>query len=211
MYIVEELCTGPSLLDFLMQSPLQKDGSPYLSERSASIILRQSLKALLCCHEHGFAHRDIKLENFVLSDNGLVKLIDFGLASPSSGSDMRGAAGTPHYMAPEMCGDGSYSNAVDVWSLGVVLFELLSGEPLLRVECEEQAMRCLKHNPGYVRRRLSESRGLNDTRISASARELLGLMLERDPAKRISVQDALAHPFVQAFAADRLDGSFSVE
>ena len=79
--------------------------------------------ALHHCHSSGVTHRDIKLENIMITDDNIVKLIDFGLSKNATAEElMKSMTGTPYYMAPEVFESESYGSAVDLWSLGVVLF-----------------------------------------------------------------------------------------
>ena len=84
---------------------------------------QQLLLALHHCHSSGITHRDIKLENIMITEDNVMKLIDFGLSKNATQSElMDSMAGTPYYMAPEVLKDESYNSSVDIWSLGVVLF-----------------------------------------------------------------------------------------
>ena len=90
--------------------------------------MKELFHAVSHCHNYGIIHRDIKPENIMITKNDEVKLIDFGL-SKSSGSEwaiLNTIAGTPYYMAPEMLA-GQYSNKVDLWSCGVLMYCLVSG------------------------------------------------------------------------------------
>ncbi len=92
----------------------------------------QLCSALDYVHRKGYVHRDIKLENVLLDQKGNVKLCDFGWATPQ-GDDLTLFCGTLDYMAPELLGlvnrVAPYTQAVDMWALGVLLFELLHGHP----------------------------------------------------------------------------------
>ena len=71
-------------------------------------------------------HRDIKPDNVMITDDDTVRLIDFGLSKVSRNKQLKTVAGTPYYMSPEVL-NGSYSKKADIWSLGVVLYTLVSG------------------------------------------------------------------------------------
>ena len=95
-----------------------------VSECESAFIISQLLLALQHCHQHGVIHRDVKPENVVVSESGKVTLVDFGLAAFSGSRDLM-MAGTTFYMAPEMV-LGKYDARVDLWSLGVLSYLLLT-------------------------------------------------------------------------------------
>ena len=89
--------------------------------------MEQLFKAINHCHASGVVHRDIKPENIMITDSGSVRLIDFGLSKVNKGDKrLTTIAGTPFYMAPEVL-DGNYGAKADIWSLGVLLYVLVSG------------------------------------------------------------------------------------
>ena len=97
------------------------------TERTAAKYMRQLFQALNHCHAVNVVHRDIKPDNIMITENDTVRLIDFGLSKARmSNKKMNTVAGTPYYMAPEVI-NGSYSHKADIWSLGVLLYTLVSG------------------------------------------------------------------------------------
>ena len=89
--------------------------------------LKKLLSACYHMHSQGVVHRDIKPENIMLSKEGEIKLIDFGLSQRTKENQkLKTVAGTPYYMAPEVL-DGHYDFKCDVWSLGVLLYVFMSG------------------------------------------------------------------------------------
>lgn len=127
-YLVQELCEGPDLVEFINQ---QADADCLISEKEVSVIVRQCLMSVLGCHAAGFIHRDIKLDNFIISGRDrAVKMIDFGLATRFfPDATFTKEIGTVHYRAPEMLAERQdYDGLVDEWSLGVVMYLLLTGE-----------------------------------------------------------------------------------
>lgn len=123
-YLVMEFIDGFSLADVIeKQAPL----NPVI----AASIAREVCKALICAHKNGIIHRDIKPKNILISKEGIVKLTDFGVARDIGGPDLTttGAIiGTPFYMAPEQAGGGKVSFQSDIFSLGVVLYEMVTGK-----------------------------------------------------------------------------------
>jgi len=98
-------------------------------EKQAAAYMKELIAAVYHCHSMGIVHRDIKPENIMITKNDHVKLIDFGLsknAGPQTHALMHTIAGTPYYMAPEVL-KGSYQDKADMWSLGVLLYTLVSG------------------------------------------------------------------------------------
>ena len=142
--IVAEFCPGVELFKRIVQMYNEdRDGNDYgFTERHASSIIRQVGSALQYCHEKGIIHRDIKAENVLVGEEGgphghfgLVKLIDFGLAVQLQEGKTKyvdSPCGTPGYVPPEILretinGDVEYTSKADVWSLGVLTYELICG------------------------------------------------------------------------------------
>ena len=122
LYMVMEFCPGGDLYDKLFIDYL--DG---MSEKQASEIIYKIIKALLHCHDQNIMHRDLKPENIVFAENGEPKLIDFGFAKLHKGNDdWLETCGSPHYISPEAL-YGRYGKETDVWSMGVVIFQVLTG------------------------------------------------------------------------------------
>ena len=124
VHIVMELCAGGTLLDRVTAEGLY-------GEQEAAVLVRKIVSAVRHLHALQIAHRDIKPENFLflsLGNRTDVKLTDFGLARTYSAEEMHTIVGTQDYTAPEVM-TGSYTQKCDVWSLGVLLYGLLTGHP----------------------------------------------------------------------------------
>lgn len=205
-FIVMELCTGPDLFTYILGRLASEDtAAPQcIPERDVSIILRHCLKAVLCCHAHGFVHRDLNAKNFMLTGSDMtVKLIDFGLATRFLPNEKyEEVVGTSHYMAPEMMLNGLWTTAVDIWSLGVLFFVLLTGTMLLPKDDEKKKKMLKKVN--FSKLRLRGCQQLQARELSAQARDLLEQMLMHDPAERVTASRALSHPFIVGFCTETL-------
>lgn len=162
-----------------------------LPEKTAAEVMEQVLSALAYCHDKGIVHRDIKPENILLYRVGkkgiLCKIADFDSAG-RVGKENEGAFGTLYYMAPEML-EGKYRERVDVWSSGVVMYQLLTGKLLFVGKDQEEVLA-----------RINMEEMVLDNRISFQARDLLEKMLKRDPNERISAMDACKHPWIAKYA-----------
>ena len=122
-FVIMEYVSGPSLRDLLTESPHG------LGVQKAAFFLREIAKSLSYLHECGVVHRDLKPSN-IFYENGYVKVGDYGLAKAISASRHSGhtiTVGTVHYMAPEI-GAGSYNRSIDIYALGVLLYEMLTGD-----------------------------------------------------------------------------------
>uniref|UniRef100_A0A3P8SAL6 calcium/calmodulin-dependent protein kinase n=1 Tax=Amphiprion percula TaxID=161767 RepID=A0A3P8SAL6_AMPPE len=166
----------------------------YYSEADASHCIQQILEAVLHCHQMGVVHRDLKPENLLLASkckNAAVKLADFGLAIEVQGDQQAwfGFAGTPGYLSPEVLRKEAYGKPVDIWACGVILYILLVGYPPFWDEDQHKLYQQIKAgaydfpSPEW------------DT-VTPEAKNLINQMLTINPAKRITAQEALKHPWV---------------
>jgi calcium-dependent protein kinase len=183
LHLVMELCSGGTLMDRLATAGVY-------SEKEAADIMQKLFSGVLHLHSSFICHRDIKPENILFPtalDYSEVKIADFGMACKFGDQPLTKRVGTPYYIAPEVV-QGGYSKECDVWSLGVVLFVLLSGEqPFRGVDINEVLKNASCENFNFdadVWRMISDD-----------AKHLIKAMLRADPDFRISLPAAIEHPW----------------
>lgn len=147
-YIVMEYVKGHTLKQLI-----QRRGA--LPPKEAVWIMKQLSGALLEAHKNGIIHRDIKSQNVLIKDDGTVKLADFGIAVLNNTVDItsKGSVlGSVHYLAPELAKGGSASMQSDIYSLGIVFYELLTGDVPYKGDTPVQVALChVRNNVPYVR------------------------------------------------------------
>ncbi|XP_072271565.1 serine/threonine-protein kinase Chk2 isoform X2 [Pyxicephalus adspersus] len=190
-YIVLELMEGGELFDRVLSNSR-------LKESTAKLYFYQMLLAVQYLHENGVIHRDLKLENVLLSSTNhecLIKITDFG-QSKILGETllMKTLCGTPTYLAPEVlntAGTAGYSSAVDLWSLGVILFVCLGGYPPFSESNNKMPLKDQITGGHYT--------FISDAwkNVSHTALDLVKKLLVVDPEKRLTIKEALGHPWVQ--------------
>ena len=150
-------------------------------------IMRQLVESLMYCHEQGVVHRDIKMENLLIDDKYRVKLTDFGLCGIKESEfdtfDQR--LGTVRYSAPELIKGGGYNDSVDIWGIGVIFFMLLTGDYPFNGSSKESIFARIKEKRVHY----------SKYNLAKSETNLLKLLLEKDPEKRIEIEDILDDPF----------------
>lgn len=185
LYIAMEFCEGGDLFDHLEQQP-----DNCLPEREALLFVHQVAQAVAFLHWHNVAHRDLSLENILLQ-NGSAKLCDFGLSCDAT-AVCNETVGKLCYMAPEVAKGQDYDpRAADVWSLGVVLFVLVTGSPLVADEKTRDKMLSVVSKFG-VSKVLELWRMSN--RVGHGTRRLLDSMLQVDPSQRPSMVEVVRDP-----------------
>jgi Tol biopolymer transport system component/tRNA A-37 threonylcarbamoyl transferase component Bud32 len=180
-YLVMELVEGQTLAERITQGPLPLD--------EASAIARQIADALDYAHEHGIVHRDLKPGNVKIRPDGVVKVLDFGLAkaggaraatesddSPTmavSPTEAGMIVGTAAYMSPEQVTGKEVDKRADIWAFGCVFLEMLTGRSAYQADTSQETMASILRDEPDL------------TKVPAQARRLLKRCLEKDPQKRL--------------------------
>lgn len=187
-HLVLELCTGGELFDRIVEV-----GS--MSEYEASSIMRQIFGSVGYIHEHHVCHRDLKPENFIYASKGPlastpVKLTDFGLSCRfKEGVPMKDSVGTPFYVAPEVLSE-SYGFECDNWSLGVIMFCLLSGQLPFDGPTALKVLKRVKKAEYNFEDEVWEP-------VSESATDLINALLEKSVQSRFTCVQALEHAWIR--------------
>ncbi|XP_048403839.1 calcium/calmodulin-dependent protein kinase type 1 isoform X2 [Stegostoma tigrinum] len=186
LYLVMQLVSGGELFDRIVDKG-------FYTEKDASMLIQQILDAVTYLHELGIVHRDLKPENLLyysVDEDSKIMISDFGLSKiEGTGSVMSTACGTPGYVAPEVLAQKPYSKAVDCWSIGVISYILLCGYPPFYDENDAKLFeQILKAEYEF------DSPYWDD--ISDSAKDFIQHLMEKDPNKRYTCDQALQHPWI---------------
>jgi len=178
IYLILEYSPGGELY-----KRLQTKGQ--FSEKTSARYISDLARALDYCHTKHVIHRDIKPENLLIGAQGEIKIADFGWSVHAPTSRRNTLCGTLDYLPPEMVEGREHDKQVDVWSLGVLLYEFLVGVPPFEAE---------GHNATY--RRISRVDLKFPSIVSEDARDLIRKLLVKDPCRRMALQDLPRHPWV---------------
>ena len=195
-YIVSEVVEGGELFKrlCLLES---------FTEDQAAEIAQQIMLGLNYLHLQSITHRDMKPENVLLVskdlDNFDIKISDLGFAQKfeKGGKGMTLVLGSPLYMAPELVNRQPYTEKVDVWSLGVIVYQLLSG----RTPFESDSIKKIDYNINHKKVTFETTKRENWSDVSPEAKQFIGRCLERDPTKRPSVRELFREPWIANYLA----------
>lgn len=176
-YIISELGKG-DLFTYL------ENNNSKLSENEAKHIIKQMTMSINYLHDNNICHRDIKLQNFIYNQNTEIKLIDFEFAQDMNKEPiMLGRKGTLSYIAPEMFSNNKYCNKIDIWSLGVSSYMLLTNQnPIIKDYYKTDK---LNFDIDFNIKELDN--------VTSECKDFLKNLLQKKPEKRLSSNEALNH------------------
>ncbi|KAJ7312050.1 hypothetical protein JRQ81_006383 [Phrynocephalus forsythii] len=183
LYLILELGDGGDMFDHIMRH----EGG--LAEGQAKDYFAQLVHAIAYCHRLHVVHRDLKPENVVFfQDRGVVKLTDFGFSNCfQPGTMLATSCGSLAYSAPEiLLGDQYDAPAVDIWSLGVILYMLVCGQPPFQEANDSETLTMIL-----------DCRYVVPPHVSSQCADLISRMLQRDPQHRASLEEIESHPWLQ--------------
>ncbi|KAM4633501.1 serine/threonine-protein kinase PAK 6-like [Polymixia lowei] len=182
LWVIMEYLQGGALTNIVNETRL--------NEEQIATVCEGVLQALSYLHSQGVIHRDIKSDSILITLDGRIKLSDFGFCAQISKDipKRKSLVGTPYWMAPEVVSKTPYGTEVDVWSLGIMVVEMVDGEPPYFSDTPVAAMKKLRDEPAPSVR--------NTQKISPVLKDFLGCMLTRDTRQRASASDLLEHPFL---------------
>ena len=207
--MVLELCKGGNLLNKLSATKHK-----CFNEIKTCQIISKLAKVLQYIHSKNIVHRDLKPENILFTEDRTLKVADFGLSYYKDIDDnyneingetdilMKSQCGTPYYVAPEIIetNNAKYSKAVDLWSLGVVLFVMLSGNQPFFDQSQTEIFNKIRHSNYEFKSPIWDN-------ISDEAKDLISQLLCVDVHKRYTAEQVLHHPWLQnnSFVFDYLE------
>lgn len=179
-YLVLDYCPGGDLADFLVSQPP-------LREQQVANVFRQIVTAIAFVHSHSVAHRDLKPQNILITKFPNVKVTDFGLCGYIDDEKMKTFCGSPCYTAPECLSRVQYDGALsDVWSLGVILYVLVTGHHPWNVT-----------NIPKMIKQITSAQFTVPSSVSPACDDLIKSMLKVRPTDRLTCEKILAHPWMK--------------
>ena len=198
--IIMEYINGGNLFSFVKKRRK-------LSEKISKFLFKQIILGLQHIHSHNIVHRDVKLENILIDLNNTIKICDFGIGRVLSNPDdlLYDQCGTPMYMAPEILFSskekGYKGFPIDIWSAGIALYIMLSGTLPFSVKKEDSLLE-LENNKNKkknmaLKQAIMYSQPKKIEKISPKAKDLLHGLLNKDPNKRLTIEQILNHPWLK--------------
>ncbi|KAH7616326.1 hypothetical protein Ndes2526B_g08422 [Nannochloris sp. 'desiccata'] len=177
------------ILEYAAKGELYKQlqAAGHFDERRTATYIASLAKALIYCHSKHVIHRDIKPENLLLGINGELKIADFGWSVHAPNSRRKTLCGTLDYLPPEMVEGSMHDDRVDIWSLGVLCYEFLCGQP---------PFEAAGHSETYKRILKVDLKFPSSPSVSEGAQDLIKKLLIKVPADRIPLEELLNHPWI---------------
>ena len=184
--LVLEYAKGGSLFHYIRRRR-------YLDENLAFSLFIQVVNAVYFLHKNDLIHRDIKPENILIFENNIIKLCDFGWCVKLEEGEQRGTfCGTTEYMSPELVNHEEYSKEIDIWSLGVLLYEMVHGYSPFRPDKPNFNAKDVINNIRMHRLKF-------DKNISTRCKDLIYHLLDEEPEKRYKIEDIFSSDFVKYY------------
>ncbi|KTW30753.1 hypothetical protein T552_00465 [Pneumocystis carinii B80] len=183
LWVIMDFCEGGSIRTLMKSCRIE--------EKYLSVIIREILIALNYIHRSGIIHRDIKAANILITNDGRVQLCDFGVAAQLTANNFKRNTfvGTPYWMAPEVITEGaSYNFKADIWSLGITIYEIATGNPPF---ADQEPMRAIILIPRSPPTRLEGSQ------FSSQLKDLVAVCLNEDASERPSAMELLKTKFIK--------------
>ena len=191
LYLIMEYCSGGDLFSYLENRNFR------IPEKRASIIIHKMATAVYYMHNFGVVHRDLKPENVLMTsddDEGDIRILDFGLSKilgPYEKCDE--PYGTLTYCAPEIIVDEPYAQAVDLWSLGIMTYLMVSGRLPFNAEDENEIARKVVYDePDFIRNPIWKT-------ITPECIDFIKRLLEKDQNKRMTIKELLEHKWIKMY------------
>ena len=216
IYLIMEFANKGNLYNLLQRKK-------YFKEKEAYFYFKQVVDAIYYLHSYNIIHRDIKPENLLLSDNHdennsnnnlnnknnniILKLCDFGWCTLlSNNNDHRNTiCGTVEYMAPEILNNEEYNKGIDIWALGILLYELCHGYSPFNNENNNK-----KNKINIIEKKIKESNFIIKDELSFECKDLINKCLIKDLNKRITIEDIIKHPFLKKWENEENDNNNKV-
>ncbi|EFO87850.1 hypothetical protein GCK72_018789 [Caenorhabditis remanei] len=185
VFVILDYASRGELFNVLQSQPGHK-----VSEVIAARFVRQLANALKYCHSKGVIHRDIKPENLLLDSKLNLKLADFGWSVVADHSKRHTLCGTMDYLAPEMVSNQPHDFNVDIWAIGILLFEMLVGYAPFANQTGDKLIARIKECKIYI-----------PSGVSDGAASLINAIIKKEPQERLPLNDIMAHPWIKEMQA----------